>query len=193
MFTQPQGTCIILIKFLPHYHIYTYFCIQSQTTSSISSSVSSAGPSMQESSSLYSDSWSFIRVKTPLQRVDGASSETQGQIVGPKTKIKTGRKVFCPIRSEYSFGRLELVRKEFVPRGSYSSFVLLLVEFFPARFDFRLRPHYLPLGLRGCRWRCFRRICAGEIIFVSKTKFSIIFTFSRVKIEHRIISSSHYF
>ena len=73
------------------------------------------------------------------------SSETQGQIVG-----RLGRKVFCPIRSEYSFGRLELVRKEFVPRGSYFSFVLLLVEFFPACFDFRLRPHYLPLGLRGC-------------------------------------------
>ena len=101
-----------------------------------------------------------------------ASSETQGQIVGPKTKIKTGgkkfdeqkyerkyvqklsRKLFCPIRSEYSFGRLELVRKEFVPSGSYFSFLLLLVEFFPARFVFRLRPHYLPLGLRGCAfWR----------------------------------------
>ena len=79
-----------------------------------------------------------------------SSSETQGQIVGPKTKIKTKRKRFCPIRSEYSFGRLELVRKEFVPRDSYFSFVFLLVEFFPARFDFRLRPHYLPLGLRGC-------------------------------------------
>ena len=74
MFTQPQGTCIILIKFLPHYHIHMYFCIQSQTTSSISSSVSSAGPSMQESSSLYSYSWSFIRVKTPLQRVDDEAS-----------------------------------------------------------------------------------------------------------------------
>ena len=55
--------------------------------------------------------------------------------------------LFCPISSEYSFGRLELVRKEFVPRGSSFSSVLLLVEFFPARFDFRLRPHYLPLGL----------------------------------------------
>ena len=62
----------------------------------------------------------------------------------------TMSKVFCPIRSDYSFGRLELVRKEFVPRGSYFSFVLLLVEFFPVRFDFRLRPHYLPMGLRGC-------------------------------------------
>ena len=59
------------------------------------------------------------------------------------------QKVFCPIRSEYSFGRLELVCKEFVPRGSYFSFVLLLVKFFPARFDFRPRPYYLPLGLRG--------------------------------------------
>ena len=55
-----------------------------------------------------------------------------------------GRKLFCSIRSEYSFGRLELERKEFVPRDSYFSFLLLLVEFF------RLRPHYLPLGLRGC-------------------------------------------
>ena len=86
-----------------------------------------------------------------------SSSETQGQIVGPKTKIKTGekkfneqkyerlgRKLFCPIRSEYSFGRLELVRKEFVPRALYFSFVLLLVEFFPARFDFRLRPTICP-------------------------------------------------
>ena len=50
----------------------------------------------------------------------------------------------------YSFGRLELVRKEFVPRGSYFSFILLLIKFFPAHFNFRLRPHYLPLGLRGC-------------------------------------------
>ena len=67
-----------------------------------------------------------------------SSSETQGQIVGLKTKIKTGGK------------KLELVRKEFVPRGSHFSFILLLIEFFPTRFDFRLRPHYLPLGLRGC-------------------------------------------
>ena len=66
-----------------------------------------------------------------------------------KKKIKTVEKKE-KTRSEYSFGRLELVRKEFVPKGSYFSFVLLLVEFFPARFDFRLRPRYLPLGFRGC-------------------------------------------
>ena len=71
----------------------------------------------------------------------GAEDENQTK------RKRLGRKVFCPIRSEYSFGRLELVRKEFVPRGSYFSFVLLLVEFFPARFDFRLRPHYLSLGV----------------------------------------------
>ena len=71
------------------------------------------------------------------------------------TRCRLGRKVFCPIGSEYSFGRLELLRKEFVPRRSYFSFVLLLVEFFPARFDFRLRPHYLFLGLRG--WINFSR------------------------------------
>ena len=67
------------------------------------------------------------------------SLETQGQIVGPKTKIKTGGK---------KFGEQKYERK--IRGGSYFSFVLLLVEFFPARFDFRLRPHYLPLGLRGC-------------------------------------------
>ena len=49
-------------------------------------------------------------------------------------EIKTGGKKF----DEQNYGR------------KYFSFVLLLVEFFPARFDFRLRPHYLLLGLRGC-------------------------------------------
>ena len=45
-----------------------------------------------------------------------------------------GRKLFCPIRSEYSFGRLELERKEFVPQG--------LVFFFPT---FARRIFSLPL------------------------------------------------
>ena len=106
-----------------------------------------------------------------------ASSETQGQIVGPKTKIKTGGKkfdeqkyerkirapgdklfthqfqtakqiltpeVFCPIRSEYSFGCLELVRKEFVPRDSYFSFVLCSSNFFPPVLIFIFGPTICP-------------------------------------------------
>ena len=82
----------------------------------------------------------------------GADSGAEHENQNGREKIRRcsllGRKLFCPIRSEYSFGRLELVPKEFVPRGSYLSFVLLLVEFFPACFDFRLRSLYLPLGLR---------------------------------------------
>ena len=88
----------------------------------------------------------------------------------------SGWKLFCPIRSEYSFGRLELVRKEFVPRGSYFSFVLLLVEFFPARFDFRLRPHYLPLGLRGCTTRKIHtKLHPGLVWMTSFPAFSRLF------------------
>ena len=64
---------------------------------------------------------------------DDASLETQGQIVGLKTKIKTGGKKF----DEQKYERKILFRA-FARR-----------TFNPARFDFRLRPHYLPLGLRG--------------------------------------------
>ena len=92
------------------------------------------------------------KIKTGGKKFDEQKYERKIRVPGDKLfthQVKLGRELFCPIRSEYSFGRLELVRKEFVPRGLYFSFILLLVEVFPARFDFRLRPHYLPLGLRG--------------------------------------------
>ena len=44
------------------------------------------------------------------------------------------QKVFCPIRSEYLLGCLELVRSVFVPRGSYFSFLLFACRIFSRPF-----------------------------------------------------------
>ena len=112
-----------------------------------------------------------------------SSSETQGQIVGPKTKIKTGGKnsmskstkeKYEPLGTnslrtsskwpnEYSLliGQFSAqsgvsIRsavwnwciKSLSPGARIFLSYFCSSNFFPARFDFRLRPHYLPLGLR---------------------------------------------
>ena len=58
------------------------------------------------------------------------SSETQGQIVGPKTKSKRAGKEFDEQKYERKIGA--------------PSFVLLLVEFFPTPFDFVFGPTICP-------------------------------------------------
>ena len=98
-------------------------------------------------------------------RIAYTSSETQGQSVGPgeqarrKFSIMGGRapgdafrrlgtiiqSIFlCPIKSQHSLDRLEMIRWESVPRGFSACAWKLSSSLFS-------RPHWPPLGLRGCR------------------------------------------
>ena len=56
------------------------------------------------------------------------------------------KQFLCPIRSQYSLDRLEMVLWESVPRGSSTRAWKLSSRLFS-------RPDWLPLGLRGCEER----------------------------------------
>ena len=60
LYDAHKATTYISLWSTSQAYLYVYFYIQLQTTSSISSSVSSADHSSLESSSLYSDPWSYI-------------------------------------------------------------------------------------------------------------------------------------
>ena len=91
-------------------------------------------------------------------RIAYTSSETQGQSVGPgeqarrKFSIMGGRapgtiiqSIFLrSIKSQHSLDRLEMIRWESVPRGFSACAWKLSSSLFS-------RPHWPPLGLRGCR------------------------------------------
>ena len=54
------------------------------------------------------------------------------------------QKIICPTKSKYFLGRLDMVRKGSVIRGSYFSYLLLFLECFPTRFDFFLVANICP-------------------------------------------------
>ena len=102
-------------------------------------------------------------------RIAYTSSETQGAVsrarrTGATKVFNHGRKspwvplgdafrrlgtiiqsiFLCPIKSQHSLDRLEMIRWESVPRGFSACAWNLSSSLFS-------RPHWLPLGLRGCR------------------------------------------